>query len=231
MKNSLTIFLLIATLTLTTSCFKKNTGTVRSAEELYNEAINELESKSSFPYIFTGTDYDILFENLKEIQIRYTFSPYATLAEIRTADAYFKQEEYSQAITEYKEFINNHPSHREIEHATYYLAETYYTLRRGKDRDPEKPFLAIEWFSKFIERFPDSTKRVEEAKEKIIECRNILAEREIYIGNYYKKKKNYKAALKRYNNVLEKYPETDFNKKAVELIEETKSKTEDKGSS
>lgn len=231
MKNTLSLFFLIVVLTITTSCFKKNTGPAKSAEELYNEAVAELESESSFPYIFTGTDYDILFENLKEIQIRYTFSPYATLAEVRTADAYFKQEEYRQAITEYNQFINNHPSHSEVEHATYYLAESYYILRKGKDRDPEKPFLAIQWFNKFIEQFPDSTKRVAEAREKIVECRNILAEREIYIGNFYKKKKNYKAALERYKNVIEKYPETDFNEKALKLIEETKSKSKEKGSS
>ena len=103
--------------------------------------------------------------------------------------------------------------------------------QEGKDRDPEKPFLAIQWFNKFIEQFPDSTKRVAEAREKIVECRNILAEREIYIGNFYKKKKNYKAALERYKNVIEKYPETDFNEKALKLIEETKSKSKEKGSS
>lgn len=231
MKNSFFTVLLIILLFSGVSCFKKNTESARSAEELYNKAVEELESNPTFPYIFTGTDYEILFETLKEIQIRYTFSSYATLAEVRTADAYFKREEYRQAITEYQQFINNHPSHPEVEHATYRLADSYYILRRGKDRDPEMPRQAIDWFSRFIDEFPGSTEKVEEAKEKIVDCRNILAKREIYIGNFYKKKKNYKAALKRYNNVIEKYPETKYNQKALDLIEETKSKSQDQGSS
>lgn len=229
MQKTIYIIFLLAVITFSVSCFNKKTGPARSAEELYNAAIEELESKSGFPYIFTGTDYDNLYDSLKEIQIRYTFSPYATLAEVRTADAYFKQEEYRQAAIEYEEFMNRHPSHSEYEHANYYLAESFYRLKKGKDRDPEKLVMTIKWFEEYIKNFPDS-RRVDEAREKVTECKNTLAEREIYIGNYYKKRKNYKAALERYRNVLEKYPDTDYNSEALELIDETENKIKDQES-
>ncbi|MGH7885981.1 MAG: outer membrane protein assembly factor BamD [Thermodesulfobacteriota bacterium] len=231
MRKTIPFIFVISIMLLSSSCFHKKTGPAKSAEELYNESTAELNKKSSFPRLFSGTNFDKLFENLKEIQIRYTFSPYATLAEVRTGDAYFKQEEYSLAVSEYTEFIKLHPTHSEIEHATYYIAESYYLLRRGKDRDYGKPILAIEWFTKFIQQFPDSTERVEEAKKKIIECRNILAKREIYIGKFYQKRKNYEAAIKRYNNVLEKYPDTRYNNEALELLEEVKVKPEKQKSS
>lgn len=216
-------------LTFSVSCFNKETKPARSAEELYNEALAELNEKSGFPYIFKGTDYDKLYDSLKEIQIRYTFSPYATLAEVRTGDAYFKQQEYRQAIIEYEEFMNRHPSHSEYEHANYYLAESYYRLRKGKDRDPEKLEMTIKWFNEYIAKFPDSD-RVDEARKKIAESKNTLAKREIYIGNFYKKRENYKAALERYRNVLEKYPDTDYNDEAIELINEAESEMKDKES-
>ena len=68
-------------------------------EQLYDAAMKELtEAKGGFPWIFRGRDYDMVFAYLKEIQLRYTYSPYATLAELRTGDAYFQKGEYEQGI-------------------------------------------------------------------------------------------------------------------------------------
>ncbi|NIP29840.1 MAG: outer membrane protein assembly factor BamD [Candidatus Dadabacteria bacterium] len=221
MKNYLIIFALFTF--LVASCGGKNKIYEDTAENLYEEALKELNKEEGFPWILSGTNYDKLFDLLKEIQLRYTFSHYAILAELRTADTYFKKEEYRQAAVEYLNFINRHPGNIELEHATYQLANSYYKLRRGKDRDPSKPSLAIKWFTHFIELYPHS-ELVVKAEKKIVKCRNILAEREIYIGNYYKKRNNYKAAIERYKNVLEYYPETRFKDKAINLIEETQQK-------
>ena len=218
MKNNLILFGIL--LILLTSCGKKNAIYEGTAENLYQVALNELSKEDGFPYIFTGTNYDKLFEVLKEIQLRYTFSNYAILAELRTADAYFKKEDYRQAIIEYTNFIERHPGNIELEHATYQLANSHYKLRKGKDREPSQPTLAIKWFTVFIEKFPNS-QLIETANRKIVKCKNILAEREIYIGNYYKKKRNYKAAIERYKNVVNKYPDTKYFNEANKLIEET----------
>lgn len=222
-KSSFKLFTVLIITVLLTGCFNKDTEPASSAEELYNTAMGELNNKTEFPYIFTGTDYDKLFQSLRELQLRYTFSPYATLAEVRTGDAFFKQEEYRQAVIEYEEFMKRHPSHSEYEHANYYIAESYYRLRKGKDRDPDKLLKTIEWFEEYLNRYPDSP-RSDEARDKIAECKNTLAKREIYIGNFYKDKDNYKAALERYRNVIEKYPDTDYNSEAAELINETEDK-------
>lgn len=219
MKNY--IFILCLGSLLLISCWgKKNTIYEGSAEDLYQEALYELNKEDSFPWIFTGTNYDKLFEILLELQLRYPFTNYAILAELRTGDAYFKKEEYSQAIIEYTTFIQNHPGNIELEHATYQLANSHYKLLKGKDRDPLQPKATINWFTVFIEQYPNSP-LTGNAREKIVECRNLLAEREIYIGNYYKNKRNYKAALERYKNVITDYPETEYREEAERLIEET----------
>ena len=47
---------------------KVRTGT---AQELYNDATNELyNNKGGFPWVFTGPDYDYILNILKEIQLR-----------------------------------------------------------------------------------------------------------------------------------------------------------------
>lgn len=212
------ISILLLTLLINLGCGSKKSIYSESAEELYQQATTELFKKEGgFPWIFTGTNYDKVFEILKEIQLRYTFSPFATLAELRTADAYFKKQEYGQAIIEYNEFIKNHPGNQEISYATYQLALSNYKLRRGKDRDPTNAREAIKWFNTFIEKYPDSN-LVGDARKKIKKCRKLLAGREIYIGKFYLKRKNYKAAYERFNTVVENYSDTKFSEEALKLL-------------
>ncbi|MGI9554307.1 MAG: outer membrane protein assembly factor BamD [Thermodesulfobacteriota bacterium] len=217
-KLTLFLFLFLVMVIFTVGCGKKAKIKSGTAQELYADATNELYNKEGgFPWIFTGPDYDVILETLKEIQLRYTFSPFATLAEIRTADTYFKKEEYEQAITEYEEFIKNHPGHNEYEYALYQLALSNYELRASKDRDPTFTRNSIKWFTKFIEEYPNS-QLIPSAEEKVMECRKILAAKQLSIGKFYMKKKNYKAALDRFNIVLEKYSDTKYSDEAYKLI-------------
>jgi outer membrane protein assembly factor BamD len=201
---------LILIIFVSSGCGGKRLKGNESAEVLYRAAVNELTNKKRrFPWVFTGTDYNKVFKLLKEIQIRYPYSPYATLAELRTADAYFKKEEYEQASIEYEEFIKRHPAHQETPYATYRLALSHYKQKRSYDRDPTSTREALKWFNIFVEKYPDSPE-VNEAKKKIAKCRNILAKREIYIGKFYEKRKNYKAAAERFKVVVNQYPDTRF---------------------
>lgn len=190
------------------SCGKKNVEEINSTEELYQDSVTELDKKEGgFPWIFTGSDYDMIFKELKEIQIREPYSPYATLAELRTADTYFKKEEYEQAVIEYDEFLKRHPGHEESSYATYRLALSHYKQVKSPDRDPTSTREALKWFEYLVNNYPNSS-YVEQSRIKIIECRNRLAKREVHIGNYYLKRKNFKAAADRYNEVVSEYNDT-----------------------
>lgn len=216
--NNKVITILVLGLLIFSACGKKTKIQSGTAQELYADATNELYNKEGgFPWIFTGPDFDLILEILREIQLRYTFSPFATLAEIRTADTYFRQEEYLQAITEYSNFIKNHPGHNEVEYAMYQLALSNYKLKGSKEKDPTYAREAVKWFIQFRNTYPNS-ELIPEADKRIIRCNNILAEREIFIGKYYLKKKNYKAAEARFNLVLQDFPESKYSEEAYKLI-------------
>ena len=227
MKIPVKPLLLVLVATLLVSCGGKKAIYEGTAEQLHDEVVQELDKKGRF--IFGGTNYDKVFEILKEIQIRYTYTPYAALAELRTGDVYFRKREYTQAATEYQNFINNHPGHEKLDYATYRLGLSHYERRAGKDRNYSKTLQAMNWFISLRETYPDSP-YAEETQEKIEECRRILAEREIYIGKFYHKKKNYEAAIERFNNVLENYPETRYAIKAAKLLERSRKKLSEKSS-
>ena len=208
---------LALTILLLFGCGAKRIERGDSAEALYQRAMDELQRKRGFPWIFTGTDYDTVLKLLKEIQLRYTFSPYATLAELRTADTYFKKGEFEQASIEYEDFIKRHPGHEQTPYATFRLGLSHYKQMRSYDRDPTNTREAVKWFNSFIEQYPDSPLK-SQAEKMMEECRERLAKREIYIGNFYANRKNHKAAAERYKVVVDQYANTKEHEEALFLL-------------
>lgn len=187
-------------------------------QELYEGALERMnEDDGGFPWIFKGKDYDTILKYLKEVQLRYTYSPYATLAELRTGDVFFEKGEYEQAVIEYEEFLKRHPGHEEASYATYQLARSYYRQISSPDRDPTNTRESLKWFNIFVDKYPGSP-LVAKAEKRITKCRQRLAKREIYIGNFYNKRKNYKAAANRYNTVVKDYSDTKQMPEAMYLL-------------
>ncbi len=218
MTKILAVLILTVSLLFVINCGSKKVPKDLTDEQLYDAAIKELTAdKGGFPWIFRGRDYDMIFTYLKEIQLRYTYSPYAALAELRTGDAYFQKEEYEQAAIEYEEFLKRHPGHAEAPYATYSLALSYYKEINSPDRDPLNTRLALQWFNTFIEKYPDSP-LVPDARERALRCRDRLARREIYIGNFYSRRDNYKAAADRYKIVVDDYNDTQRYQEALYLL-------------
>ncbi len=218
MTKILAVLVLTVSLLFVINCGSKKIPKDLTDEQLYDAAVKELTAdKGGFPWIFRGRDYDMIFAYLKEIQLRHTYSPYAALAELRTGDAYFEKEEYEQAAIEYEEFLKRHPGHAEAPYATYSLALSYYNEISSPDRDPLNTRLALQWFDTFIEKYPDSP-LVPDASARALRCRDRLARREIYIGNFYSRRDNYKAAADRYKIVVEDYNDTQRYQEALFLL-------------
>ena len=228
MKNPTKLLVTIALL-LAVSCGGKQAIYEGTAEQLNNEILEELNRKGGFPWIFGGTNYDKVFEILKEIQIRYPYTKYAALAELRSGDVYFKKKEYTLAAEEYENFITNHPGHEELDYAMYRLGLSYYKMKAGKDKNHSKPLNAIKWFTLLQKTYPGSP-YAKQVPEKVEESRKLLAERELYIGKFYQKKKNYKAAAQRYKNILENYSDTEYAEKAKKLLLEAERKLSEQSS-
>jgi len=200
------------------NCGSRSVPKGLSDQELYESAVEQMnEEGGGFPWIFNGKDYETILKYFKEVQLRYTYSPYATLAELRTGDIFFERGEYEQAAIEYEEFIKRHPAHKDASYATYQLARSYYRQILSPDRDPTTTREALKWFNIFIEQYPDSP-LVATAEGRVVKCRQRLAKREIYIGNFYNKRKNYPAAAYRYGIVVTDYSDTKQMPEAMYLL-------------
>jgi outer membrane protein assembly factor BamD len=218
MNKIVTLLFIAFSLLFVVNCGSQSIPKGLNDQELYESAVEMTnEDKGGFPWIFGGRNYDLILKMFKEVQLRYTYSPYATLAELRTGDVFFDKEEYEQAAIEYEEFLKRHPAHPDAAYATYRLALSFYREVKSPDRDPTTTREALQWFNIFIDKYPDSP-LVANAEKKIVKCRQRLAKREIYIGNFYSKRKNYKAAAHRYSLVVKDYPDTKQLPEAMYLL-------------
>ena len=166
---------------------------------------------------FNKKKYESAAEAFKKVKEEFPLSDYTLLAELRTADSYFFNQNYAEAIVLYEEFKKLHPLHPEVPYTIYQLGMCHYKQMRTLDRDQTETEKAIEQFRYLIENFPQST-HTTGAKTRMQACLRQLADHEFYVGNFYFRIKRYKAALGRYQIILQKYPDSGLEWKIKPLI-------------
>ena len=73
------------------------------------------------------------------------------------------------------------------------------------DRDQIQTLKAIEEFQKIEDLYPGSS-YIDLARQRILDCRDRIAEHEFVVGRYYMKKKAHDAALQRFLVIHQNYP-------------------------
>jgi outer membrane protein assembly factor BamD len=87
------------------------------------------------------------------------------------------------------------------------------------DRDQKNAQQALLAFKRFLGRYPDS-EYADPASAHIKECQRSITAHELLVAKYYFKNKNYKAALNRFQSILEDYPDTGVQHIALQYIAE-----------
>ena len=153
---------------------------------------------------FDDEDYHDALKAFTTLKERYPYSRYAILAELKVADAHFHRKEYAEAIAAYADFLQLHPKNDAIPYVLYQIGECYYKQLLSEDRDQTPTRQAISAFQRLLKEHPFSTYR-NPAKERIQDCRKLLAQHELYVAKFYFKSKHYEAALGRFEGVLASY--------------------------
>ena len=150
--------------------------------------------------------YEIALTKYAEVKNKFPYSKLATDSELAIADVYFKRESYAEAEVSYQNFRDLHPKHSRSDYVLYKVAMSFYMqLPETNDRDLTTGKDAIYHFEQLVKLYPQS-QYVVEAKTKRDEIVNKLAEKELYIADFYYNQEKYTAALRRYESSLAKYP-------------------------
>lgn len=151
----------------------------------------------------------------QEVRSKFPYSPQAVEAELAVADVYYKQESYPEAQIAYQTFRDLRPRHPKLPYVSYrYAMSLYHQIPTTVDRDLSLAPETIMAFNDVVNKFPES-EYASEAKEKRTELIRKMAEKEIYVADFYYKKKYYESALARYEYVLKEYSNLGFDEKAL----------------
>lgn len=174
-----------------------------TAEALYQDGVDYFERGRYARSIS-------FFQKLRD---DFPFSKEAEDAELKIAEAYYLNEEYVDAAETYKNYLTFQPTGRHTHFVKYQLGRVNLDQFTGVDRDLEKVKTAKRYFESVIADHPES-EHVADARKRLAETRIHLAERELYVGNFYLKEERYLPARKRFENILRNYPDTPAAPKA-----------------
>jgi outer membrane protein assembly factor BamD len=156
---------------------------------------------------FAHHEYNAAIENYQLVIDKYPFSPYAEDAELKIGLAYYEMKDYAEAIGALDDFQRMHPTSKNLELVSYYIAMSYYTQIGREDQDQSKTEQALKHFEIIEQRFPEGS-FAELARQNANVCREMLARHEMVVGNYYFKRANFRAAESRLAELMQKYPDT-----------------------
>ena len=197
----------------------------RTAEENYQNGVDELKD---------GNDMEAV-RFFEHVRLKFPFSKFATLAELRLADAKFDQERYLEAAEAYAQFSQLHPTHEEVDYAEFRAGLSHLLQAPGDfvlfppahEKDQREVQKAAELLENFVGTRTKS-KYHAEAVKRLAEARGRLAAHEWYVAEFYWKRERWAGAAQRYEALVQKYPGSAREPEALFRLAESALRLEEK---
>jgi len=206
-RKVLTLVLLAALALLATGCGRNkvtnpiaDVGSKQPDKVLYDRAMEAMKKRK----------YDIARLSLQTLINTYPDSEYIARAKLSVGDSWYAEggsTGLAQAEIEYKDFITFFPNMPEAAEAQLKVANIHYRQMAKPDRDYTHARRAEDEYKQFLQQFPDSDASLaKEAKRRLLEVQEVLAEREFRIGRFYYLRESYPASIARLKSVTDNYP-------------------------
>jgi outer membrane protein assembly factor BamD len=178
-----------------------------STKELAPPTVEERFAKARELYD-DGSIQDALNE-FTVITLQFQGSALADDAQYYLGECRFAREEYLLAVFEYQQLIRNTPASPLVADAQYRIGTCFFRLSPKSALDQQYTGKAIDELQSFVEYHPTHAE-VPKAEEMIRELTTRLAGKAYEIGLQYDKLDYTKAAIFYFNDVIEKYHDTEF---------------------
>jgi len=152
--------------------------------------------------------FDVARMTLQTLINTYPDSEFIARAKLAVADSWYAEggsTALQQAEIEYKDFRTFFPNMPEAAEAQLKVANIHYQEMEKPDRDYTHAMRAEEEYRSLIQEYPDS-KLLPEAKQRLREVQEVLAQREFNIGRFYYLRQAYPASIARLKTMVERYP-------------------------
>ena len=176
----------------------------RDVETLYSLAKTELD-RGDF------RTSAMLFD---EVERQHPYSVWARRAQLMSAFSYYVSRQYQEAISTAQRFLSLHPGNRDAPYAYYLVALSYYEQIADVARDQKITQQALDALNELVRRYPD-TSYAADARLKIDLVNDHLAGKELDIGRFYARNRQWISAATRYRIVLDQYQTTSHTPEAL----------------
>ena len=183
--------------------------------------VNENDPKEMFEDAEDDINNDrflLALDKLRVIKNKFAYSSYGSLAQLRMADVYFKQESFPEAASSYETFVELFPKHEKAAYALFRAGESQFLdIPTNVARDLKSAENTIVTFDLYLNKYPNgefSTKAQDMKKQ----AYDRLAEKELSIAQFYIKRKKPDSARMRLNKILDQYSKSSSADKAKELL-------------
>src|SRR3954465_6364694 len=205
MSRRIPVVLLLGLLAFAVGCTNKkvnnplaNVGSKQPDKVLFDRAMDAMKHNR----------FDVARMTLQTLINTYPDSEYIARAKLAVADSWYAEggtAALTQAEIEYKDFETFFPNMPEAAEAQLKIANIHYQQMEKPDRDFTHAMRAEDEYRQLIMQFPDS-KLVPEAKQRLLEVQEVLAERQYRIGHFYYLRESYPAAIARLKSLADTYP-------------------------
>ncbi len=177
--------------------FAQRPEPILPAAELYDRGEAELNKRS----------YEDARTNFKRIVERHPDSSFAPRARFLMGRAYYLEGEFDKAIKEFEAFMSFYPRHMIADLVQYNLAMSYYDQVKPVEQDQALTQKAVDQFKRLMKEYPES-RYATNALSYIDICRGRLAQKELWVANYYWTQGNLIAVRQRLELILKDFPRT-----------------------
>lgn len=181
----------------------------RPVNELYNEAIDELE----------GGNYRAAAPLFDEVERQHPYSIWARRAILMAAFCHYQVNDYDSAVIAAQRFIALHPGNPNVGYAYYIVALSFYEQITDVARDQRVTERALRGLEEVVRRFPDS-EYARDSRLKVDLTYDHLAGKEMHIGRWYLQRDQYVAAINRFRTVVTRYQTTTHTAEALHRLSE-----------
>ena len=181
----------------------------RDVDTLYNAAKERLDKGQ----------YKIAAALFDEVERQHPYSTWARRAQLMSAFSYYLARQYPESIQSSQRFLSIHPGNKDAPYALYLIGVDYYEQIQDVTRDQKITQQAMDALGEVVRRYPD-TRYAADARLKMDLVRDHLAGKEMEIGRFYERRRDWLAATIRFRKVIDEYQTTTHTPEALMRLTE-----------
>jgi outer membrane protein assembly factor BamD len=182
----------------------------RDVNTLYNAAWDRLQSGRY-------QQAALLFD---EVERQHPYSVWARRAQLMSAFSYYAYGENTKSIESARRFLSIHPGNRDAPYAYYLIALNYYEQISDVSRDQGVTRQAMDSLGELVRRYPD-TPYASDARVKLDLVRDHLAGKEMEVGRFYQRRRQWLSSVLRFRQVVDEYQTTSHTPEALMRLTES----------